>query len=642
MEEISSKIHPAPAMNALLGSVIAALGTYGREAARADSESCITVPGFDDLAMTLELLARIASPLELERGLSPEETSGALHAAISAASPVIVRQLLGAISQYAPLESQSPQQYFLQLSESLIFEYLLAEFSGNALTPSSMGPAFDRLAQIIVAGGKYPDAKSSQRIEMCALAKIWASPTHRQQIVEKFWLSLPPREFSAVLRGADLWSVPIAAIRRTLSSLSAAGADAPRREARTILVNYARRLDHQDSRARYSVACGLNELTVIIESLWPNQLPADLSSGAMRALATEKSPETVVALSTFLDNLGRMAIHRADYSGFEAILIGLEESLNGTTQEHVTTLAHRLVSQDRWLLLVDAALAARHLDPALPRLLVRDPEKLLDRLTALLLEPRGAEMMPAMARLLRTIGVAVLNPLEMRLYEARIQRVTATIKLLSVTDPERLLRGLTRALATWEWNLQDLAVTELSRPSNAATAQGAAFVFSAILSEAHPLVVPMMIDQIGLAQEVAAIPQLMEIAAGENSTLRDLFVRIKAIEALGRMRALEAIELLRSISERRDGLTFAEPSGLRVAAHDALMLLEDRPESARIRAAFESSPQAGIHYTIPRRYTRLPLEVPLRAQIAGGQASMGKIRTIGLGGAYCDGKPPVS
>src|SRR6202043_242962 len=108
------------------------------------------------------------------------------------------------------------------------------------------------------------------------------------------------------------------------------------------------------------------------------------------------------------------------------------------------------------------------------------------------------------------------------------------------TDPERLLRGLTRALASWEWNLQDLAISELARPANAASAQSTAFVFSAVLSDAHPLVVPMMIDQIGLTQETAAVPHLMEIAAGEHEILRDQFVRIKAIEALGRMRAPEA------------------------------------------------------------------------------------------------------
>jgi len=37
------------------------------------------------------------------------------------------------------------------------------------------------------------------------------------------------------------------------------------------------------------------------------------------------------------------------------------------------------------------------------------------------------------------------------------------------------------------------------------------------------MVVPMMIDQLGLAQETTAVPQLMEIAAGEHESLRDQF-----------------------------------------------------------------------------------------------------------------------
>src|SRR4029077_3608525 len=109
------------------------------------------------------------------------------------------------------------------------------------------------------------------------------------------------------------------------------------------------------------------------------------------------------------------------------------------------------------------------------------------------------------------------------------------------------------------------------------------------LADAHPLVVPMMIDQIGLAQETAAVPQLMEIAAGEHDLLRDQFVRIQAIEALGRMRAQDAAELLRSLATKREGLAYAEPSGLRAAAEDALALLEDRPASARARAAFAAA-----------------------------------------------------
>jgi len=370
--------------------------------------------------------------------------------------------------------------------------------------------------------------------------------------------------------------------------------------------------------------------------LWPNQFPEDLSRGTLSALEKETIPEAAALLAAFLETLGRIAVTRGDFAGLEGILIGLEKTPREPKFAHMQALAQRLVAQDRWLLLIDAALANRALDPALPRLLQRDPDRLLDRLTLLLTDPRGFESLPAMSRLLRAIGVPVLNLLETRLYEARRQRVSAAIKMLSVADPERLLRGLPRALASWEWNLQDLAVSELSRPANAACSQSAAFVFSAILADAHPLVVPMMIDQIGLAMESTAVSQMMEIAAGEHDILRDQFVRIKAIEALGRMRASEAGEMLRMLAEKREGLVHAEPAGLRAVAEEALSMIENRPSSARARAAFESVAQSSANFVVPRRYARIPLESPLRAQIEQGAAGLARVKTISLGGAYLE------
>jgi hypothetical protein len=640
VEGISINTQTERRVDTVLASLIAALVAYGGHSPREAADAPIQAPDFDDLVSCLRLLARLTPPLESARGLSPEEAARAIHGAMEEASRDSVSMLLSSVWQYGPREGERPQPYLLRLSEHVIFEFLSAEFSSGSLTASSVRPTFYRLSDVMVEAGGYSGPHSSQHLS--SLAVTWATDTHRERLIDRFWLELSPREKSAVLRGPDVWCVPVAALRHTLGQLAEAGADAPRREARNIVLNYARRIDHADPSARRSVAAGLNELSSILESLWPNQLPEDLSRGAMKALDREKSPETAALLAAFVESLGRIAVNRADYSGFETILTGLERVPQDKEHGHMAALANRLVAQDRWLLLVDAALANRALDPVLPRLLQRAPERLLDRMTLLLTEPRGAEMVPAMARLLRTIGVPVLNLLETRLYEARRQRVTAAIKLLAAADPERLLRGLARAMASWEWNLQDLAVSELSRPNNSASAVSTAFVFSAILSDAHPMVVPMMIDQLGLAQETTAVPQLMEIAAGEHEVLRDQFVRIKAIEALGRLRAPEAAELLRTLAQSREGLAYVEPAGLRAAAEDALALIEDRPTFKQAAAAFGAPGQSSSSYVIPRRYTRVPLESPLRAQIEGAPAGLARVRTISLGGAYLESPRKLS
>jgi len=640
VEGISVNTQTERRVDTVLASLIAALVAYGGHSPRESSEAPIQAPDFDDLVASLQLLARLTPPLELARGLSPEEAARAIHGAMEEASRDSVRMLLSSVSQYGPREAERPQPYLQRLSENILFEFLSAEFSSGALTPALVRSTFNRLGDVIVNAGGYSGPHSSQHLS--ALALTWATDTHREKMIERFWLELPAREKSAVLRGPDVWCVPVVALKQTLGQLADAGADAPRREARNVVLNYSRRLEHVDASARRAVAGGLNELSPIIESLWPNQLPEDLSRGAMKALDAETAPETAALLAAFVESLGRIAVNRADYAGFETILTGLERVPQDKEHDHMTALAARLVAQDRWLLLVDAALANRPLDPVLPRLLQRDPERLLDRMTLLLTEPRGAEMVAAMARLLRAIGVPVLNLLETRLYEARRQRVTAAIKLLAAGDPERLLRGLARAMASWEWNLQDLAVSELARPSNAGSAQSVAFVFSAILADAHPLVVPMMIDQIGLNQESTAVPQLMEIAAGEHDVLRDQFVRIKAIEALGRMRATEAAELLRTLAQSREGLTFAEPAGLRSAAEDALAMIENRQSVAQAQGAFGAPAPSTSSYVIPRRYVRVPLESPLRAQIEGSQTGLARVKTISLGGAYLESPRKLS
>lgn len=621
-------------VDTVLASLIAALVAYGGNSPRENQDVPLTPPNLEDLSAALRLLSRLTPPLEAARGLSPEEAARAIHSALEEANRETVHMLLIAISQHGPREAEKPQPYLERLSENLIFEFLAAEFSAGQIPTQGIAPTLHKLAGVLVSAGTYSGPHSSQHLS--SFAALWASEKHREQLMERFWMELPPREKSSVLRGPDVWCVPVVALRKTLAQLVDAGVDAPRREARNILLNYARRLELSDASARRNVAAGLNDLAGIVESLWPNQFPEDLSRGSMSALEKETVPEVAALLAAFVESLGRIATTRGDFTGLEAILIGLEHTPREPQFAHMHALAQKLVAQDRWFLLVDAALANRALDPALPRLLQRDSERLLDRLTLLLTEPRGLELVPPMARLLRTIGVPVLNLLETRLYEARRQRVSAAIRLLAAADAERLLRGLTRALASWEWNLQDLAVSELARPANAASAVSTAFVFSAVLADAHPLVVPMMIDQIGIAQESSAVPQLMEIAAGEHEALRDQFVRIKAIEALGRLRAAEAIDMLTMLTERRDGLTYVEPAGLRASAEDAIAMIENRPAASRIRAAYEQAPQPGATFVVPRRYARVPLESPLRAQIEGGQASMARVKTISLGGAYLE------
>jgi len=269
-------------------------------------------------------------------------------------------------------------------------------------------------------------------------------------------------------------------------------------------------------------------------------------------------------------------------------------------------------------------------------MLRKGPDRLIDRLGLLLTAQDGMNQLPAMVRLVHATGEPVLGALDTRLYEPRRQRIATAIHLLGSAAPKRLAAALPRALVSWEWNLQDLAVTELAKWTNPPVVAATSQAFLATIGEAHGMVVPCMIDHLGFANEVAAVPVLQRVAAGEHQTLRDIYLRIKAAEALGRMRIHEAAPLLLQIVRERTGLAHTEPAALRAAAEEALALLENHPAYARVRTAENARSKSGVAYSRPRRYPRVHLPTPLAASITGARTGAAHVRTLALGGAFVE------
>lgn len=617
--------------NTVLASLAAALMASGGAPEPATLEPSSPLAGaesdatLDEWVAVLRLFARLVPALERAQQDSPPEAVATFHALLAEADRRSVAQLAGALTHRAPCEGETPETYVARLADELVLEAVSGEFRAGRATPPELRGLFARLSHELAAA-------AAATPEGAALAARWADEAYAEHVVERFWAELPAREKSVVLRSRDAWCAPVAALRRFLQHLADAGPEASGRQARLVMLNYARCLESEEAKARRAVAIGLSELHPLLEVLWPNQWPEELSRSVLRAVAIETSPGVAGLLAAVTENLARVAVARADFAELERILEALECAPRDSDHAHLAALAGRFVADERWLTLVDAALANRPLDPVLPRLLRRAPDRLLDRLTLLLTAPQGLDALPAMARLLRAIGEPAIGPLETRLLEPRRQRATAAVKLLAAAEPRRLVAALPRALPSWDWHLQDLAVSELARLGT----PGTALAFLATVSDAHPMVAPMMLDQISLAREIAAVPLLLEIAAGENERLRDVFLRIKAIEALGRMRVAEAADLLGAILHERNGLTHAEPAGLRAAAEEALALIENRPSSARVRAAYEAVEKASRSFPRPRRYLRIPLSSPFAAHIEGPQPAAARVRTISLGGAFLE------
>jgi len=95
----------------VLASLIAALVAYGGNEPQDAIDTPIRAPQIRELTETLHLIGRLTPPMEVARGLSPEDAARAIHASMASASRDTVRMLLSAMNHFGPLEGEAPQVY---------------------------------------------------------------------------------------------------------------------------------------------------------------------------------------------------------------------------------------------------------------------------------------------------------------------------------------------------------------------------------------------------------------------------------------------------------------------------------------------------------------------------------------------------
>jgi hypothetical protein len=644
-------------------------------------------PAFDDLSASLRLLVRLQPLVGSNAQENSQRLIASLEAVVGDAESRTIHQLLRTITRHSLKDSETCDKYLARLAECLLLETLAAQYIAGRLTISDLRGVFRTLSEALIRAADANADTTDHSIHAgsldatlvraaCALVPglpertAVAAELCAERLHEGFWDELPPREKSAALRGTDAWRVPLVVVRKHIERLLSPGRSGPGnaqlRESRILVTNFGRALESEESRARRAAANGLVELLPLIEQLWLDESPLELDRAAVRALVAEESPGIGATITALVEDLARIAIARSDFAEFERILIAIEDSPRDAEHSHLTAIAERLLTETNWQLLLDKALLPEYAKPskshtstdlALARLLARNPERLLTALGSTLNAHRGLDDLPAMAQLVLAAGEPVLGALQSHLNDPRRHRAGTAIKLLAATEPQRLVDVLPRVLPAWDWNLQDLAVAELTRGDASTKPDGIGRAFTELLPDVHPLVAPVMLDEIGISGEESAVPLLCKIASGSMEQLRDVFIRIKAIEALGRLRARDGADLLRTLLRQRQGLVHTEPAGLRTAAMEALALIENHPSSARLRASHDALNKSNISFARPRRYFRIPLERPYTAGIEtrvetrvgipaetrmslrakkGLAAASARVSSISLGGAFIE------
>lgn len=217
-------------------------------------------------------------------------------------------------------------------------------------------------------------------------------------------------------------------------------------------------------------------------------------------------------------------------------------------------------------------------------------------------------------------------------------QASTTVGLLSRFGSSQLERLLISRLPGWKLTHHDQVVRQL--------ALGAAPERGRLLAHIFPsldrLVLPEAVDEISLCGDPSTASMLLRLGAGEMPQSADMYLRVKAIEGLGRLRDPRAIPLLREIASARSMGLWMHPEEMRIVALQVLGKLD--PEWAR---NFE--PQSGLRsrdlaiapldaweatpWARQRRYARVPLPSNLSVVAITSQGDVPlETKLLSLGG----------
>jgi hypothetical protein len=157
------------------------------------------------------------------------------------------------------------------------------------------------------------------------------------------------------------------------------------------------------------------------------------------------------------------------------------------------------------------------------------------------------------------------------------------IGLLSRLDPEALIDLLPEKIRHSGRGFHDSVVRQLS----VAGAPERGQILADSIESLDIMALPLALDEIGMSGDFETSAKLLRLAEGEILPDAPDYIRVKAIEALGRMRAPDAAGHLRRFVEARKAFGWAYPEEIRTAAAQALMKLDPEWMKAFL-------PQAGL------------------------------------------------
>jgi PilZ domain len=545
---------------------------------------------------------------------------------------VTLRQALASVAMKTP-SAKIDESMLLRLAEDLAIRFALDRFQRGEVRVNAVRQMLEKMGHELETLRKL---LKSREDKMAAAGLPVES--HADVLDRQFWAAVPESGKRSVLLSPEAWCIPPRNVQQYVEELMGRGES---EAAADVLLKYASCVRNKDPEARKKAALGLGQLAELYSKAASRGLQDALLQIGQQ-LAAEKDAELQTLLSAAFVRLSQESAARRYYRAMQQALDSLAD-LEELRPAWAQSLRPRVGVENRVGEFIEEALTAEEMPEGLVGVLMRVPQISAEHLAMRLARAGRHSERERIVDLAKKVGSACGRHLKEVLKSESSSKAATVVGILSRLDPGGVDELLPERLRHGGRAFHDAVVRQLS----IAGAPERGRLLSRIIEKLDSSVLPQALDEIGMCADPGTAAKLLRIAEGDILQQASDYLRVKAIEALGRMRASVAIGHLRGFVEARKAFGWSYPEEIRMAAAQALMKLDPEwieaflPQSGLDRKVFALAPLDPIpdrDVVRHRRYRRirLPRHVPAVVTSARGKYSSA-ISVLSLEGGLLSG-----
>jgi len=558
----------------------------------------------EDIRSMLGLFAQLGKARKDQDGRMDAVTFQSRLSSMPVRAQFTLQQALAGLAAQAP-DAKPDKPMLLKLAEHVAIRFALDSYERGELRVNAVKQLLDRMNTEIEALRKILGTQE----EMMAQAGL-SVQSYTELLDQEFWEQVPEENKKEVLTSDEAWCVPPRNVRAFLEEMLRRG---ELKTANEILMKYASCVGLEAPEARRTTAIGLSDLGELYGSGDGSALMEAIKRLGNQ-LAVEREPELQTLISAAFVRLSQEAASKRCYPAMQqalASLEGVEAQRPGSTQ----SLRPRIGAEERLPEFIEEAMRSGQLADGMMDILNLMPKATVHYVTNRFGQCGFREDCELLCGVIRHLGEDAIQRLIEILQAAPAGEAAEAVGLLSQLSPESVEKILPARLSQWPRSSHDRVVRQLS----AAPAEQRAQLLAAVYDSLDPLIRPLAIDEMGMSGQPECIPKLISLVQNDDTSG---FTRVKAIEALGRLRASAARPLLQHILETKQVWRWVYPNEMRIASAQSLLRVDPALAMEKVAASAidrkeltlePTDPEANASVIRQRRYARLKLTKNLLA-----------------------------